>query len=166
VAKKEFNPEVMAQAADRLGLIPAEIARRMGDGTGRAAVGKWLAGETTPRGPTLLRLAQVLGIPVDELLGEKSSELPRLVATVTPSERERVTEAVRKALAEARQARAGEEPGLYFDVIMPGGGYGRMTRADAAAQRATIVSAVPGPARRSTPKTRSTRSKPAKMGGR
>lgn len=55
-------------AAERLDLKNTEIADHLG--ISPQGVTKWLSGERSPRLESLQRLAEVLQVPVSELLGE------------------------------------------------------------------------------------------------
>ncbi len=66
--------ERIRAARQAAGLSQEKLAERLG--LTRQAVTKWETGQSAPSTENLLRLAEVLGVPVTALLGEEASSPP------------------------------------------------------------------------------------------
>ena len=66
--------ERIRAARQAAGLSQEKLAERLG--LTRPAVTKWESGQSAPSTENLLRLAEVLGVPVTALLGEEASGPP------------------------------------------------------------------------------------------
>ena len=63
--------EALRRIRESRGLSQAELARRAR--VGRSSLIDWEAGRTTPRSKPLQRVAEVLGVAMEELLNGKSA---------------------------------------------------------------------------------------------
>lgn len=70
----------------RAGLSQEDLARMVG--VERSTVTKWESGQNAPALPTLAKLADVLGVSVDDLLGRKFHQAARRAVDVRPTDAE------------------------------------------------------------------------------
>lgn len=70
----------------RMGLTQEDLARLVG--VERSTVTKWESGQNEPPLPMLAKLADVLGVPADELLGRRVSQTGKRSVDVRPTDPE------------------------------------------------------------------------------
>jgi transcriptional regulator with XRE-family HTH domain len=95
-------PERVTVLRGRLKLSQAEFGRRLG--VGKNAVYEWESGKTVPRGETLARLAEMVGVSVEGLMrGAQPEPADRPSVGQALSALDAAVRGIRLALAGARQ---------------------------------------------------------------
>jgi transcriptional regulator with XRE-family HTH domain len=107
MADRKIDPARLKAAMEAQGIgSQAELARRIG--VAPSQITHWKKGDHAPRGPEVIRLARVLDVTPEWLMGEERDrdELARVARTLTREQRDRFAQMARVMFPEAMDEEA------------------------------------------------------------